>query len=103
MKNKHGYDHRAAIQPNTPAAYKLGFDDGRHGADCYPEGSELYREGWRHGREWLPIDREDQGYSAGLMKGRALTYWPSYLTDDSHFVRGWHKGVAARQHQQPTR
>ena len=38
MKNKHGYDHSAAIQPNTVAAFDLGVDDGRQGADCFPEG-----------------------------------------------------------------
>jgi hypothetical protein len=66
MKNEHGYDHEAAIKPNTPTAYKLVFADGREGGECCQEGSELYREGWQHGREWMEFDQVDAGYYAGL-------------------------------------
>ena len=103
MKNKHGYDHSTAIQPNTEVAYDKGFADGMQGAECFPEGSELYREGWQHGREMYHIEKYDEGYWAGRLHTRALTDWPNYLTNCPHFVRGWHKGAAARQHPQPTR
>jgi hypothetical protein len=96
MKNRHGYDHSEAVKAETYQVYWLGFYDGAHGGDCQSTGSERYREGWRHGRQWLEWEKEDEGYCAGRLDSRPLEDRPGYQRNNPAFVRGWHRGVAAR-------
>jgi hypothetical protein len=96
MKNKHGYDHSEAVKADTYAVYRLGFYDGVHGADYEKGGSGRYREGWHDGRQQLEWQKEGEGYCAGWHSDRQLEDLPEYKRSDQSFVRGWHRGVAAR-------